>query len=436
MRGKFHLLGCHGLLGAGLVLCGANSAKAQLIQQYFPANIPGYSADFSSSVITRMNTQNQTDGIEVGDFIIRPLISETAGYNSNVLGTASSGSSSVDTTAAVRLNSDWRRDSIGASFRVDDRRYLELPIANYTNWTAGIGGALNLGDDTATLAYSHLALSLNATEPGVIGVITPVPYSVDDIRLSYVKLLSRISITPAFEYQRFVFGRSTGGAMVDYDSIDHQNESGTLTTQYNFTPGDAAVLILRTSKAQYRLTPGDNYLDIAAFTGLDFRGDGLAQFRALLGLERRSFSAASSATVTTPTFELDVVWTPTELDTVTATAVRRQDDTTSPFAHNQIMTHGAVEFDHELRTNVFLRADAGGGKSESQSGATLGAQSQTQLSLGVSAIWNINRNLRGTLSYGYNHSAATGPASSISGAGFGYSTFTSHTVMFGISLLE
>jgi hypothetical protein len=436
MREKFHFLAWHGLLVFGLVLCGADDARAQLIEQYFPANIPGYSPDFSSSVVTRMNTQDQTDGIEVGDFIIRPLISETAGYNSNVLGTANSASSSADTTAAVRVNSDWGRDALGASFSLDDRRYLELPVANYKNWTAGIGGALTLGNDTATLAYSHLALNLNATAPDVIGVITPVPYSVDDIRLSYLKLLGQISVTPAFEYQRFVFGQSTGESAANYDSLNHQDESGTLTGQYDFTPGDAAVLIVRTSQAQYGFARGDNYLDLAAFAGLDFRGDGLVQFRALLGLERRSFNAASSATVTTPTFELDAVWTPTELDTLTATAVRQQDDPTSPFAHNQITTHATVELDHELRTNFFLQADAGGGESESQSGARLGAESQTQLSLGVRAIWNINRHLRGTLSYGYDHSAATGPAGERNVARFGYSTFTSNTVMLGITFLE
>jgi hypothetical protein len=433
MRGKISSPVCHGLLVMGLVLCRADNARAQLIQQYFPTGIPGYSPDFSASVVSRMNTQNQTDGIEVGDFVIRPVLSESAGYNSNVLGAPNSGSGSIDSIAAVRLNSDWGRDAIGASFSLDDKRYLQLPSANYRNWSVGLGGALTLGNDTASLAYSHLALHLNATDPGVIGVVSPVPYSIDDVRASYAKTFARISITPAFEYQRFVFGQSAGGTSVNYDTLDHQTESGTVTAQYEFTPGDAAVLVLRTTQAQYGLAAGDNYLDLSAFAGLDFRGDDVIQFRTLLGLERRSFNA--NATVTTPTFELDAVWTPTELDTVTATAIRREDDPASPFAHNQIITHAGVEMDHELRANVFLRATAGGGESESQGGAGLGTARQTQMSFGASAIWNMNRHMRATLSYGYSHSAAAG-AQTVTPGSFGYSTFTSHTIMLGISFLE
>jgi hypothetical protein len=350
-----------------------------------------------------------------------------------VLGAPNSGSSSIDSIAAVRLNSDWGRDALGASFSVDDRRYLQLPSANYMNWSAGLGGALTLGNDTATLAYSHLALHLNATDPGVIGVVTPVPYSIDDVRLSYAKLFARISITPAFEYQRFVFGQSAGGTTVNYDSLDHQTESGTVTAQYEFTPGDAAVLVLRTTQAQYGLAGGDNYLDLSAFAGLDFQGDDVIQFRTLLGLERRSFNAAT--TVTTPTFELDGVWTPTELDTVTATAIRQQDDPSTPFAHNQIITHAGLELDHELRENVFLSTSAGGGESESQGGAGLGTARQTQMSFGAAAIWNINRHMRATLSYNYNHSAAGGQMIVTPGS-FGYSTFTSHTIVLGLSFLE
>jgi len=436
MRGRSHFSGYQALLDVGILMCRAGAAQAQLIQQYFPTEIPGYSPDFGASVVSRLNTQNQTDGVEIGDFILRPLISESTGYNSNVLGAPDSGSSSIDSIAAVRLNSDWGRDALGASFSVDDRRYLQLPEANYDNWSAGLGGALTLGNDTATLAYSHLALHLNATDPGVIGVVTPVPYSIDDVRASYAKLFARISITPAFEYQRFVFGQSTGGTRVNYDSLDHQTESGTLTAQYEFTPGDAAVLVLRVTQAQYELVPADNYLDLSGFAGLDFRGDDVIQFRTLIGLERRSFNAAAYQAVTTPTCELDAVWTPTQLDTVTATAIRQQDDPTSPFAHNQIITHAGLELDHELRADVFLRANAGGGESESQAGAGLGTASQTQMSFGASVIWNMNRHMRATLSYGYSHSAAAGGQTERSPGSFGYSTFTSHAILLGISFFE
>jgi hypothetical protein len=440
MRGKiFVIFGTqrsrHWLIVAlviGGANCAAEDAHAQLIQQYFPADIPGYSPNFSASVVNRMDEQDQAEGVEVGDFVIRSEMSETTGYDSNTLGTPNSGSSEIDTNAGIRANSDWGRDALGASFSVDDRRFLALPSASYTNWAAAAGGALTLGNDTATISFSHRALNLAATDLGVYGVVTPVPYAIDDFRLSYVKLLSRFSVTPSLEFQNFTFGQSTGGVAINYNSLDHRTESGMITTRYEFSPGDAAVMIARMSQAQFETAQSDNYVDLGGFAGLDFRGNSVIQFRALLGLERRSFRQNATATVTTPTFELDAVWTPTDLDTVTGTATRQQDDPTSPFAHNQIVTNLRVELDHELRSNVFLTGYVAGGQSESQSDIPgFGANTQTQLNFGVSALWNINRHLRGTLGYGYSRGVANGVT-----FGSGYTSFTSHTFLLGISIFE
>ena len=439
MRGSFAPKRAGNWLFTALVICGAScaakDAHAQLIQQYFPADIPGYSPDFSASVVNRMNAQDQAEGVEVGDFVIRPEISETTGYNSNTLGTPNSGSSEVDTNAGVRANSDWGRDALGVSFSVDNRRFLDLPAASYTNWSAAAGGALALGNDTATIAFSHRALNLAATDLGVSGVVTPVPYSIDDVRLSYIKLLARFSVTPSLEFQNFTFGQSTGGVATNYNSLDHKTESGMITTRYEFTPGDAAVMILRTSQAQFQTNPNDNYVDLGGFAGLDFRGNRVIQFRALFGLESRNFRQNATQTVTTPTFELNAVWTPTRLDTLTATATREQDDPTSPFASNQIVTNLRAELDHELRANLFLTAYVAGGQSESQSNTPgVGANTQTQLNLGVSALWNINRHLRGTLGYGYSRGVNSGaPASTFSSEN---ESFTSDTFLLGISIFE
>jgi hypothetical protein len=439
MRGNFAFKRTGNWLFAVLVIfgvsCAAKDADAQLIQQYFPADIPGYSPDFSASVVNRMDAQDQAEGAEVGDFVIRPELSETTGYDSNTLGTPNSGSSEIDTNAGVRANSDWGRDALGASFSVDDRRFLNLPSANYTNWTAAAGGALTLGNDAATMSFSHRALNLAATDLGVFGVVTPVPYSIDDVRLSYIKLLGRISVTPSLEFQNFTFGESSGGVAVNFNSLDHKTESGMITTRYEFSPGDAAVLILRTSQAQFQTAPSDNYADLGGFAGLDFRGNRVIQFRALFGLESRSFRQNVTQSVTTPTFELDAVWTPTELDTVTATATREQDDPTSPFASNQIVTNLRAELDHELRADLFLTGYVAGGQSDSQSNIPgFGETTQTQLNFGVSALWNINRHLRGTLGYGYSRGVDSGaPASTF---GSGDNNFTSNTFLLGLSIFE
>jgi hypothetical protein len=430
---------CRGMPALAAWLCATalpGIARAQLIQQNFPSNIPGYAPNLEASVLTHMSEEDQAEGVEIGDFIFRPQLSEAGGYDSEPINAPNTGSGEINSQASLRVNSDWGRDALGASFSVDNYHYLGLPVANYTNWVVGTGGALTLGDDTATLAYSHLAEHLGPQDLGAIGVITPVPYGVDDVRLSYEKLFSRFSITPAFEYQSYRFGTSAGALAINYDTLNHQIESGAVTGSYALAPGDAAIAIIRLSDAQFQIDPTDDYFDVGGFAGLDFRGNSLIQYRALVGYEVRSFRNISNGDISSPIFELDAVWTPTELDTVTVSGFREFSDPTSAFARNQIVTFGSLQLDYELRENVFLRATGQIGGSEPESNiSAFGSQHQTQYGVGAAVLWNVNRNLLVRLSYSflnnrYSNSNLTAAAND------NHSSFTSNTIMLGFTLYE
>ena len=412
-------------------------ARAQLILQNFPTNIPGYEPNLGASVVTRMMQEDQANGVEIGDFIFSPELSESGGYDSAPVGSENTGSSDIDSQASVRINSDWDRDALGASFSVDDHHYLNLPEANYTNWVAGIGGALTLGNDTASLAYSHQADHLNAQDLGVVGVVTPVPYAVDDVRLSYQKLFSRLSITPSFEYESYNFGSSAGALTISDNALSHQIESEAATASYGLAPGDDAIAIIRLSEAQFPTATTDDYLDTGGFVGLDFRGNSIIQYRALAGYEVRRFNHLSDASIGTPVFELDSVWMPTELDTVTADAYREFSDPTSAFAQDQVVTYGSLEIDHELRENVFLRADAHIGRSQPESFiAAFGGESQTQYGFGAAMFWNVNHGLIATLSYAFLNNRDSGNATETLSSSGNPTNFTSNVIMLGFTLYE
>jgi hypothetical protein len=422
-----------GLIAIGAA-ANAQDARAQLIQQYFPTDIPGYSTGFSPSVTDRMNLQEQAEGVEYGDFVFRPDLSQNLGYNSSVLGQPDTGSGLLETNASLRVNSDWTRNSLGASFDVDNHHFFALPFADYTDWKAGLGSSVTLGNDTLTLAYSHLGLNLAATDLGVSGIEAPVPYTMNDARLSYTKLFSRFSVIPSFEFQTFSFGQSGEPVPVNYDSLNHNIASGGVTTRYEFSPGDAAEGTIRVSQAHFSIAPASNYSDIQGFIGLDFGGDGIIRYRTLFGIEHREFSSTATPTLNTPTFELDVEWTPTQLDTVTATGSRELDNPTSPFASGVTATQGRIEYDHELRSNLFLRGYADAGQSQSQPSIVgLTSNSQTEYGYGASAIWDMSRNFRGTLSYGYQR-RLTDSTETTPGTGSG--NFTSNTILIGVSLFE
>jgi hypothetical protein len=424
---------------AALLLLSAGRARAQLVDEYFPGQIPGYQANLSSSVTNRIETMDDPAGVEVGDFVIRPQASETVGYDSNLLGQPNTASPSLSTSAGVKINSDWDRDAVGVSAHVNENQFFNLPIANYTSWGTAIGGTLTLGNDALSAGYSHQLNFLSAEDLGVTGILSPVPYSVDDVRVSYYKLFSRFSITPSFEYENFTFGQSQGAEAINYDGLNHQTEIGALTGEYAVSPGNAVIAILRGTAAQFNPVPGgtlNNYNDVAGFLGVDFESGSLIQYRALIGAESRTFTSSNQPTVTTPTFELDAMWEPTEVDTVTGIVSRELNDPASPFASNQTVTLARVQLDHQLRENLFLRGSAQYATSLSPSNTPgFSSLNESQVNLGARLLWNVARHLDATLSYGFSNGQSTGgfDASQPENGG---STFTSNSIVLGISIFD
>ncbi|MBW4022461.1 MAG: outer membrane beta-barrel protein [Proteobacteria bacterium] len=434
--------------GRALALCGvaaavsvlsASKAQAQLVQEYFPGLIPGYQANLSGSVINRIYSLDAPTGVEVGDFVIRPQATESAGYNSSVLGVPGTASPSLSTSAGVKVNSDWSRDAIGASADVSENQFFNTPIANYTSWGAALGGTLTLGNDAASAGYSHRNQYLSAEDLGVIGVVSPVPYSVDDVRVSYYKLFSRFSITPSFEYENFTFGQAQGAETISYSGLNHRTEIGALTGEYAISPGNAVVAILRGTAAQFNPVAGatsNNYSDAAGFLGFDYESGSLLQYRALIGAESRTFTSSNLSTVTTPVFELDAMWEPTEVDTVTGVVSRELNDPASPFASNQTISLARLQLDHQLRDNLFLRGSLQYGKSVSPANtAGFSTLNETQVSFGARLLWKISRHLDASVSYGFSNGQSSG-GSSVPLPNNGGSNFTSNSVLLGVSIFD
>jgi hypothetical protein len=417
----------------------ARKAQAQLVDEYFPGEIPGYQANLNASVVNRIYAQGQSKGVELGDFVIRPQLSESMGYDSNVLGTPGSSSPVLNTGGGLKVNSDWGRDAVGAAVSVNNHQYFNLPIANYTDWSAALGGTVTLGNDALSAGFSHRYAYLSAEDLGVTGVVSPVPYSEDDVRLSYYKSFSRFSLTPSFEYEKFRFGEASGATTISYKGLDHQTEIGALTGQYAVSPGNALVAIIRGTSAQYDTESegsSNNYNDFAGFMGVDYESGAAVQYRALIGAETRRFTNSNQPTVSTPAAELDVLWEPTTVDTVTGIIGRELNDPASPFASNQTITRFRVQLDHELQRNLFFRSSAEFAKSLSPSNTPeISNLDQNQVNLGARLLWNVNRHVDASLSYGFSSGRTTGGTNEALESSNG-SSYVSNSIILGISIFE
>ena len=428
---------------AGLLVVGAfaaEPARAQLVNEYFPSTLPGYQNDITLLTSPFDPRVQAGRGIQLGDFNVQPSATEGVGFSSNPLGYVGHGSSTFNTSASVSARSDWLRDSLGANLSVNNQQVPEESIANRTNWSASVGGSLDVGEDVVSAGYSHLGLNLSPTDLGVLGVTAPVPYSDDDVRADDSILLGRVRLIPAFDYENFSFGSVSSPIPINYGNLNHQIESGTLTSLVEVSGGASVVAVIRGTTAQYvgnSQTRG-NYADVLGLAGIDFDTGGLFRVRALIGGENRSFDFLPAQSGVIPTAELDLIWQATRLTTVTATFSRAYQDPTFPFAGSEVTTFGRLQAVHELRRNVDLTANLQVGSSQiNVNGVPSPNESDLTLGLGFGANWRLSRFIQLSAGYGYSHvgySTSNGGVPNASNVPL--NSFDSQSVGVGITLSE
>ena len=426
---------------------GLQAARAQIIDEYFTptgAAVGGAPADPSrGQALNRYNA----GGVRAGSFVIRPDLAESFGYNSNVEGfKGGKGSSFVSSIGSVRATSDWSRNSAFMAVTVDDRRYLDTTRQSFTNWTANIGGTVDVGRDKIGAVYSHL--NLNET-PGSLNTVTvsqPVAFRVDAAELSYT----------ATSFGRFSFIPQISVAKYDYDDYTIGNQTiqqayrnrvglqGGLTTRYQLAPERDLLLVVRGTHISYdnagtNGAPKRDSDGVTVLAGIDYPAPGSNfRFRILAGIQTRNYRSSAYRSQTAPTVEASVAWTPTRLTTVTLLARRDIQDAADESIAGYTATSARLSIEHELRRNIILngygeiqQADfqssnlnlpvgttnlSGGGLGfgsnglNNSFGRAEAGTSQTLYSAGGGVTWLLNRNLRAGVTYGISDRQGSGDA--------------------------
>lgn len=390
-----------GLLAAVLGVAPAG-ARAQLLGQYEPSGIPGYQNWFSDAVLDRSRTEYDALGVRAGSFLIRPSLSESLGYDSNIFGAAHPvGSPVAETAGKILLNSGWSRHEIDADISFDDQRYLRHADASHTDWAASLGGAVDLGRDRATLAYTHVGTTILADEIGTLNGGQPVALAIDTAHAGYEASLGNFTLVPAVTAATYRFANAlvAGPSPV---ANNHDSLTGSLSAGYALAPGSSLLAIASFDRTAYTTrvsgVPTADYDDASLVGGFDFRTGTLFRYRALAGFEQRSYDSAQLPDTTAPLAEFDVIWAPTLLTTVTGEVSRSLESAiTGGVAASYTYTKLRLVLDHELRRNVLLQAF---GEFQNAEYRTHG-QTQHEATAGASVTWLLNRQISMVGSYAY-----------------------------------
>ena len=400
-------------------------AWAQYISQFFPSGVPGYQDETGVTVASRLRAPYEPQGVHVGDFLVHAGLGESLGYRSNVAGFAGApGSWFAETAPSATIVSDWSRDQLGAAVTVDNTRYFSTPKQDTTDWTVAIGGGYTIGRENLTAGYSHLSLHELPNAIGSPLSQTPIPYTVDDARLSYAFDQGRFKFIPRVDVQLYQYGDATVLGVPISQSFDNRVvATAGVETHYALTDQHSLLFVARGTESRYTDTPAGqptcNSQSILALGGIDYQADGPWRYRLLVGVERRGFDAAQYATHTAPIAEASVIWTPTGLTTVTGTLSRTIEDATQLGTAGYTLTQGSVVVDHEYLRNVLLQA-----KGSLQAADYLqGGTTQTSYSFGAGAQWLLNQHLRVALTYSFTQQTGSrpGPGVPLAAARGGYS---------------
>lgn len=374
-------------------------ARSAILDQFIDPEIPGVAVEPGVTVTSRLRPDYDYRGVRVGDFIIRPEVSESLGYQSNVQAASSGkGSAVLDTGASAQVVSNWSRNAIGLSASLDDTQYLQQSRYSALNWNVSLGGVYQIGRDSAFVGYTHQTLNQTPADLDTPRLDRPIPYRIDDALLGYDAVVNRLSLRPKIDVQRLTFDN---GSVAGQPYLQQFRDRTVLTTSlvagYEMAERQRLVLVVRNASALYDQTDSTgllhNYNDTSVLAGMDDDVDGVVRIRALVGYETRAFSAAQFKTIQAPIAEATLIYNPTGLTTLTASVTRRIADSSDESVTGYTETAARLVVDHEYLRNVLLQAQA-----VASLGEYPGGGSQTLYALGGGVTWLVNRNLRLTLS--------------------------------------
>ena len=426
---------------ASTALLSVHSAQAQtLLDQYIPSNTQSSNPQYYQgggntvqpftpnardtatgvTVLTRPHPDYDALGVRLRSFLFNASLTEGFGYDSNPLGLSKNkGSSFLQTRGLFSAASNWGRNGISFDATVLNYQYFDVPKISHTDWSTTVGGFLDIGRDRLSASYSHLNLNVLPTSLDNRGNSSVIPFTVDQVIANYRTRFGRFSVIPQIEFASYKFNSGSTGLIFGslfnntaqtfapttvVNNFDVQNNrdvtTGGATVRYELSPGRDVVGIIRASTASFTNTLlgqlNRDYTNIQGLLGIDFQANAKLRYRVLGGYERRTYKSNAYRSRTSPTFEAQVIWSPTQRTTVTVTGSRRIEESIISGLNSFSYTTGRVQVDHELKRNVILTAYGQIQRADYNSN-----QNATIYNAGAAATWKLNRRLALVGSYEY-----------------------------------
>ncbi|WP_243429733.1 outer membrane beta-barrel protein [Acetobacter sacchari] len=396
------------------------AANAQVIQNYFPALGSGAGELSTEPTQVKAARAYQAQGFQSGPVIVNLDGSEGGGYDSNVdMLPAAHSSAVINTQGHLSVVSRFpHNDQVHGDISVSDTRYPSRAVQNRTTWTANVGGTHYFGRDELGFSYTHLSLVQMPSEAGALILSSPVPYTVEDGRISYlVHTHGRASFQPFVEAQRYAFGRpatvNNAGAYTNQTYRNRVVINEGVTSRYELMAETHLLVVAQGTEIRYD-TPASGYPSrnsngFSILGGYDAGWKGPIKFRALLGYQMRRYASTLYGKITSPVAEAQLSWEPTRLTSAVLSVRHGIEDSAFEGVVGFTNTAASLVVTHALQRNVLLTFNAQVNKASypATPAALKGtpvyqvASDQNTYGFGLSGQVFLNRHLSVTANYSY-----------------------------------
>ncbi len=395
-------------VGVIALVCG-HQADGQIINQYFPQGVPGYGTGLGVTVQSRARDEYAPLNVQLGDLMLKPTLSESVDYNSNLTGLPNGrGGMQIDTALTLQGRTNWSRNGLFVYVNVNELTVPTLPSQNQTSWVAALGGTHDFGRDQLQFAYSHFNLQQTAADLGSLNFQVPETFHVDDVRTSYKRDFGRVSVLPGLQITNYTFDQGVvAGVPSSQQNLDRVLVQGNVALRYELSPQRNAILVFTGYSTRYSnpqpAQPSRDNSGMSVLVGFEYTANGVFRYRGEVGFEQRQYSSPVFVGQGTPVGDGELIWTPTELTTVTASVARAIEDAANDTTIGYTYTAAKLVVDHEYRRNILLQGYASVQSAEYQQRGG----SQTIKSGGANISWLLSRNIHLKASYDLNQSDAS-----------------------------
>ena len=307
-------------------------------------------------------------GVRLGGFVLRPLLTVSEFYDNNVF--ASSDDETEDFVTEINpnviLESDWANHSVRLELNAEQSLHASQSDEDVLDWTAAASTRIDVLTDTSvSVGFLYGSLSEERGSADAIGTAAePTAYEEMGATIALNQSFNRLSSEVSAGYTELDFDDTSlvGGGVASNDDRDRSVMEVAVQVGYELV-ADTIVFL----RGTYNVRDYDQEVPVAAVDrdsdgyevvlGTSFELSSLATGEVFAGYQEQAFEDAGFAPVSNLAFGAAVDWFVTPLTTLRLRADSAIEDTTSGGASSFERRSASVGVDHEFLRNLIASAD-------------------------------------------------------------------------------